>query len=254
MDDKAQVLNRIFDILEYLSQTNKSKGPTEIAQAVDLPKSTVYRLLSAMCQRGYVEKNKEGSYHIGVKLVDIVSNHINNLELQTEAKPHLYDLQSEVQLMVYLGVLDQLEVVYLEKIDRTPNLRLYTQIGLRVPAYCSSLGKCLLAGLSGYELDYLLSGHKLERFTTNTITSLGTLKQHLQQVREQGWAMDDQEYILGNRCIASPIYDYRGDIISAVSASGPVEMITDKKVPFIAKKVKQTATLISRELCYSPVY
>ena len=148
-------------------------------------------------------------------------------------------------------MLDQLEVVYVEKIDRTPNLRLYTQIGLRVPAYCSSLGKCLLAGLSGYELDYLLSQHKLERFTANTITSVSALKQHLQQVREQGWAIDDQEYILGNRCIASPIYDYRGDIISAVSASGPAEILTDERISTVAKKVKQTAGLISRELCYT---
>lgn len=250
MDSSAHVVDRVFSILEYLSLSPESKGPTEIASATGLHKSTVHRLLSSLCERGYAEKTPAGTYHIGVKLVEIASNHINNLELQTEARPLLNELHNELGLVVHLGILDHNEVVYVEKMDISRNLRLYTQIGMRVPAHCSSLGKCLLASLSGDDVDYLLHKTKLEQYTPNTITSISEFKAHLRQVRQQGWAMDNEEYITGNRCIASPVYDYRGEVIAAVSASGPASLLVDERIPKVVKKVRETSAEISRRLCY----
>lgn len=250
MDDSVHVVDRVFSILEYLSLAQGSKGPTEIAEQTGLHKSTVHRLLSSLCDCGYVERTAQGTYHIGIKLVEIASNHINNLELQTEARPILNELHDELGLAVYLGILDHSEVVYVEKMDASRNLRLYTQIGLRVPAHCSSLGKCLLASLSGDEIDYLLSREKLERYTPNTITTALEFKKHLREVRRQGWAMDNEEYIIGNRCIAAPIFDYRGEAIAAASASGPSTLLTDDRIPTVTEKVKQVAAEISRRLCY----
>lgn len=251
MEQSVQVVDRIFDILEYLSQSNEPKGPTDIATATGIHKSTVFRLLASMCSRGYIEKiESDGTYHLGIKLVEIASNHINNLELQTEARPFLSELHASLGLIVHIGILDRREVVYVEKMDISRNLRLYTQIGMRVPAYCSSLGKCLLSRLSGEDLEDLFFNFELVRYTPNTITSLQELKPHLRQVRGQGWAIDDEEYIIGNRCIAAPILDYRGEIIAAVSASGPVSLMTDARIPEIAEQVSGTAHLISRRLCY----
>lgn len=250
MDDSVQVIDRAFTIIEYLSQAEGPKGPTDIASATGIHKSTVHRLLASMSRGGYIEKTAAGTYHIGVKLVEIVSSHINNLELQTEARPLLHELQSELGLVVHLGILDGSDVVYVEKMDINRNLRVYAQIGMRVPAFCSSLGKVLLSRLSGDELDYLFYRHKLERYTPNTITSLSKLKEHLREARRLGWAKDNEEYIIGNRCVAAPIFDYRGEIIAAVSASGPVSLLTDERVPSIAEKVKKTAAQISTRLCY----
>lgn len=251
MDGQIQIISRVFNIIEYLSQERGPKGPTEIAEAVGLHKSTVHRLLSTLCKRGYIEKNEaEGSYRIGIKLVEIVSNHINSLELQTEARPFLNDLHVELNLIVHLGILDRHEVVYIEKMDIRPNLRLYAQIGLRVPSYCSSLGKCLLAGMSGDQLDFFLSTCRFEQYTENTITDASVMKKHLREVRARGWAMDNEEYIIGNRCVAAPIYDYRGDIIAAVSASGPTALLTDSRMTEAVERVKKAANDISRRLCY----
>lgn len=249
-DNAVQVIDRSFAILEYLSQAGEARGPTEIAAATGMAKSTVYRLLTAMCCNGYVEKAGPGVYVIGIKLVEIVSNHINSLELQTEARPFLSELHAELGLIIHLGILDRAEVVYVEKMDISRNLRLYAQIGLRVPAYCSSLGKCLLSCLAGDELEYLLSGIHLEKFTPNTITTLSALKAHLRLVRQQGWAIDEQEYIVGHRCIGAPIYDYRGEMIAAISASGPVTLLTDDRVSRVIERVKAAAAQISRRLCY----
>lgn len=251
MADAVQVVDRVLDILEYLSEEQDSRGPTEIANATGLNKTTVYRLLSSLQQRGYIEKNEAGgTYRIGVKLVEVVSNHINNLELQTEARPYLHEMQSELGLIVHLGILDKHEVVYVEKMDINPNLRRYAQIGVRVPAQCSSLGKCMLAGLSSDELAHSMRGCRFPKYTEKTITGLKELKAYLQNVRKQGWAIDDEEYTPGQRCVGAPIYDYRGDIIAAISASGPTNLLTDERVPETVRCVVRTAEEISRRLCY----
>lgn len=251
MTERVQVIDRVFDIIEYLSLAQGQRGPTEIAEAVGLSKGTVHRLLSTLHQRGYVEKNEEqGTYTLGVKLVEIVSTHLNNLELQTEARPILNELHNTLGLIVHLGILDKHEVVYVEKMDIDPNLRRYAQIGLRVPAQCSSLGKCLLARMSGEEVTSVMQHCRFEQYTVNTITGMDVLREHLKTVRVQGWAMDNEEYLMGHRCIGAPVYDYRGEIIAAVSASGPVALVSDERIPEITEKVQEAAQLISRKLCY----
>jgi len=250
MEESVRVIERVFMILEYLSQSNIPRGPTEIAVATGLNKSTVYRLVSSMCSGGYLERTYAGTYHISVKLVEIVSNHISNLELQTEARPFLSELHAQLGLIVHLGILDSDEVVYVEKMDINRNLRIYAQIGMRVPAFCSSLGKCLLSSLSGEEFDVLFRDRSLNRYTINTITTIPELKEHLREVRRQGWALDNEEYIAGNRCVAAPIFDYRGEIIAAVSASGPTSLLSDKRIPVVVERVRQAASEISRRLCY----
>lgn len=251
--DKSNVqsLERAFLILERLSTSRSAMGPTEISALTGIHKSTVYRILVTLQSMGYVEKDDNGVYRVGVKLVEMVSNHINNLELQTEARPYLNELHLESQLVVHLGILDGKDVVYIEKMDIVPNLRLYSQIGIRVPAYCSSLGKCLLATLSGDRLDYIFSKVKMEAFTDKTIVNIKDLKNHLRKVRSQGWAMDDEEYIVGHRCIGAPVYDYRGECIAAVSASGPISILDETRIDSVSEKVRLTAGKISKRLMYS---
>ena len=251
MAEQVQVVDRILDILEYLSLTQGEHGPTDISAAVGLSKSTVHRLLATMHKRGYVDKNEaEGTYRIGIKLVELTSNYINNLELQTEARPILNELHDKLGLIVHLGILDRHEVVYVEKMDIAPNLRRYAQIGLRVPAQCSSLGKCLLASLSGEELTVAMADCRFESYTDNTITDMFEFRNHLRTVRLQGWAIDNEEYLVGNRCVGAPVFDYRGETIAAVSASGPLSLLTDERIPEVVQQVKRAASQISRQLCY----
>ena len=121
MNQPVQVVERVFAILEYLSQDAEPKGPTDIAVATGMNKSTVYRLLNSMCRQGHVEKSEQGGhYQIGIKLVGIVSSHINNLELQTEARPLLNELRDALELTVHLGILEGREVVYLERLGALP--------------------------------------------------------------------------------------------------------------------------------------
>ena len=248
--EEVRSIERVFDILELLAQAQEPMSLTDIVKQSGMSKTTVFRLLQTMCGRCYAEKNKDGGYSVGPKLIETASCHINGLELQTESKPVLAELRRKLNLSVHLGILDGHEIVYLEKMDIYPTMRLYTQVGYRSPAYCSSMGKCLLSCLSGTELNKALYACPFERFTPHTITNFNDFKKLLKVVRERGWAMDDQEYLLEHRGVGAPVFDYRGDAIASVSASGTTAEITDERIPHIIEEVKHAAGLLSQRMGY----
>ena len=250
MEDRIRALGRAFDILEALSDTNNPMTLSEISSAAGLSKSTAHRILAALQDRSYVYKTSSGSYTIGFKIIEIASTHINNLELLTEAAPYLSKITRELDLTAHLGILDGSDVVYLEKLDGHPNSQMYTQIGHRSPGFCSSIGKCLMAGMSREELGSVLDQCDFIQYTPNTITDRREFISHLRQVRHQGWAMDDEEYEVGHRCIGSAVYDYRGLPIAAISASGSVSVLTDDKLDDTIAKVKLWASQLSRRIGY----
>lgn len=250
MEENVRVVDRVFDIIEQLAASPSAMSLSEIAKKTEMSKSTVHRLLSSMCARHYVEKNTDNTYSIGYKLLETVSLHINNLELLTEAKPFLSELMRDLHLTAHMGILDGCDVVYLEKMDIYPSTRLYTQVGFRSPAYCSSMGKCLLSCLSGDDLEEALYGCDFKRYTPNTITDIREFKRYLRIVRRQGWAMDNEEYQLGHRCVGAPVYDYRGTPVAAISASGSMTQLSDRNLEAVIQEVKNAAASLSRKMGY----
>lgn len=247
----VQSIERALDIIEAVAAEESGLNLTEISKRTQLHKSTAYRIIETLTGRGYLAKTQEGNYRIGLKLIEAVSYYINSLELQTEARPYVAKLSAHFGLTSHLGVLDGEYVVYVEKMDVFSSVRMYSQIGLRMHAYCSSLGKCLLAGCSKQELSDAMKDCSFIRFTPNTIANMDELKAELAKVRKQGWAMDDEEYEIGNRCIAAPIYDYCGDIVAAISVSGSTHLIPNERIEEIAEVVKETALEISHGLGYT---
>lgn len=250
MEDSVRVVDRTFDILEAIAGSDKPLGLSEIVQKTDMSKTTVHRLLSTLCSRKYVEKLNNGTYGIGYKLMELVSLHINQIDILTEARPFLNDLMISLGLTTHLGMIDGHDVVYLEKTDMMKNSRTYTQVGYRSPACCSSMGKCLLACLSGDELEEALYGYKFVRYTPNTITDAAEFKRYLKVVRKQGWAMDNEEYSPGHCCVGAPVFDYHGNAVAAISASGSASQLSGEKLEHVIREVKKTAADLSRKLGY----
>ncbi|MGE4483593.1 MAG: IclR family transcriptional regulator [Oscillospiraceae bacterium] len=246
-----RVADKVFSILEYLAGSPEPARLTDISHGLVLSKTTVYRLLSVMQERGYVKKDSRQAYSVGPKLLEIASYRLNNLELQTEAKPFLTALHAALNLTVHLGTLDSMNIIYVEKIYSPTASQGYSKVGYNAPAYCSAIGKSLLACLSGDELGELFYNFKMEQFTKYTITDLGELKKHLRDIRSQGWSRDEQEYQLGRRCIGVPIFDYRGEAVAALSVSGDLEQMSEEKLPMIIHEVKKVASQISVCLGYS---
>ncbi len=248
MDSNVRVIERIFDIFELLAKSEQPMSLTEIVIESTMSKTTVYRLLQTMSVRGYVQKSRNNRYSLGFKFMELASSHINHLELQTQAKPYLAALYSELNLSVHLGTLDGDKITYVEKLDLYPLRSINANVGYKTPAYCSSIGKCLLSCLSGEELDKILYECKFHKFTERTIVNLYEFKKHLKEVRKQGWAIDNEEHMPGHRCVGAPIFDYLGNGIAAVGVSGDLLQITDAKLPMIAHEVKETANQISRAM------
>lgn len=249
-DKGVQSVDRVLDIIEVLAVEHNGLGITEISNRVALHKSTAHRLVSTLARRGYIDKTESGNYKIGLKLIEAVSCYINSLELQTEARPYLAQITANLGLTSHLGILDGDKVVYLEKMDVISSVKMYSQIGLRIDAYCSSLGKCLLSNYSSKQLTEKMQSTPFIKYTDNTIGSLAELHEEIKKVRLQGWAMDDEEFEMGHRCISAPIFDYRGDIVAAISASGNVNVLTDKRLKEVIEYVKSMAAEISKTMGY----
>jgi IclR family KDG regulon transcriptional repressor len=251
MATRVQSLDRALEILETLATEGRGLGVTEIGQRVSLHKSTVHRLLSALVDWGYVEKDPEnGRYKLGMKVIDLGSIYLNNIELKTEAMPYLRELREKSGHPVHLARLEDGQVVYIEKVDALNSIRMYSQIGRRVPVHCTALGKVMMAYLGIDEVEAILKKKGLAARTQHTITDRERYLEELRAVKECGYAFDDEENEQGIRCVAAPIRDYRGMVIAAVSTSGPKEDFTYENMARLKHHVMDTARKISARLGY----
>ena len=248
-DKGVQTLDRALDIIELLSIEREGIGVTEIGQKLGLHKSTVHRLLNALAERGYIEKDpKYSSYKIGVKFIEISSLYLNKIELKTEALPYMRRLAEIVGQPVHLAILDGGEAVYIEKVEALNSIRMYSQIGRRVPVYCSAIGKVLLAGLKDKECSDIIRQLAYSKFTDKTIETGEGLYEDIKNTRTRGWAIDDEEHEAGIRCIAAPVHDYTGKVIAAVSVSGDNRIITSQRDDELSSLVIETAQYISKRM------
>lgn len=245
----VQSLDRVFDIIELLSTQHQGMSITEIGRTLDLHKSTVYRLLSVLKERGYVEKGTENNfYRIGPRFVDVASLYLNKLEIKTEAESYVRALSRSVNETVYTAILQESSVVYIEKVEQFDSLRKYSIIGQRKPVYCTSLGKALMFDKSDDEIRTLLAPVQFLPFTDHTHQSIDGFLADVGRCRGRGWAQDDEEEEIGIQCVGAPVYDYRGRVIAAVSVSTRKKNDVDLDFDAVGPQVVETARAISARL------
>lgn len=248
----VQSLDRAFDILELLAKEQHPLGLAEISNEVGLHKSTVYRLLNSLKERGYIEKTDTTNlYRLGLGFIELSSLYLNKVELKTEAEPYLRALSLEIGRTVYLAMLQDREVVYIDKYEQFNSLRKYSVIGRRRPVYATSLGKALLFDRTADEIRDILKDTELTRFTENTITDVGELISEVERSRKRGFSRDNAEMDIEEQCIGAPIFDYRNQVIAAISVAwrGDFTTFDEEKV---AALVRETADKVSMRLGHMP--
>lgn len=246
----VQSIDRAFEILEALENCPNGMQVKELSAALALNKSTVSRILLTLASKGYVVKNKDNYYRLGMRLVDLCSFYLNSLQLKTEALPFLEELRNQTGLIVHLGSLDENEVVYLDKISSFNNIRMYSQIGKRAYVHCTGLGKAMLSRMSREEVEEILAVKGLPMMTEYTCTDQKNFFDELDRTRARGYAVDEQENEAGIRCVAAPVFDYRGNVIAAVSATGFIDMFPKARIEAMSVYVKKCAESISRSMGY----
>lgn len=248
-ESTLQTADRALMVLELLAKEGLTA--TEIQKKLDLNKSTVHRLMMTLLNRGFVERNERtGIYQIGLKLVEISSIRLNQIELKTEALPYLHQLANRVQMSVQLAILDEKEAVFIEKVEKYQSFHMYCQIGKRIPLYCSAVGKSLLLEKTEYEIKALLGDEKFIKYTENTLETVEELISDIHESRQIGYTRDQAEHERDVYCMAMPIRDYRGEIVASASITGFSRDIYSEKGLELREALKTTCDDISVRLGY----
>jgi DNA-binding IclR family transcriptional regulator len=239
---------RGLQILELLAGDKKRWTTTEISRKLKIPKSTTSYLLHTLLARGYLVREAEGVYRLGMKLLVLGGQALRGIEIREAALPILRRITAETQTTAHLAVLEGAEAVYIERVPSPGFIQIDTWVGRRMPLHSTSVGKVLAAYLPEGEAEVLFQIAGLARFTPKTIVTLPRLKQELRRIRENGAAIDSEENTPGVRCVAAPIFASNGRAIAALSLTGPVQQVTEERALRIAEKVKEAARLLTQTM------
>ncbi len=217
-----QSLDRAFMIIELFKHTDQGLTVKEIQELSCLPKGTIYRFLSELEKYGYIQQDKRTKvYSLGLKLLELGMIVLEQIDIRKKAFPFLEKLRLYTNENVNLAILDRNEVMYLERLESAKILRLSVRIGSRVPIYCSSTGKVILAFQSESKIMDILNEVQFVPFTSRTISDKGQLTEELKIIREKGYAISDRELFEDVVTVAVPIFDHMGNVEIACNISTP---------------------------------
>ncbi|WP_020577211.1 IclR family transcriptional regulator [Actinopolymorpha alba] len=243
---------RTLAILELLTSREDPLTFTEIAQTLHYPRSSLHGLLRTLVERGWAEFDPtQRSFALGIRTLEAGNAYTRALGLVERALPHMEQVRDNIDETVQLAVLNGLHNVYVAKVDGRQTLTLASEVGRRLPAYATGVGKVLLAGLGQAELDRRLGDFQLTAITSHTITDKARLRAHLQNVRRRGFAVDNEEYTIGIRCVAVPIFDYSRQVVAALSISVPAIRFTPAHRERAHRLLVEAAYRLSTALGYA---
>src|SRR5579863_2251389 len=218
----VRVLHKTLDILETIKSRDSGFKLAELARKVGMPKATVYRILTTLEGRGYLDRAADGSYRMAKKLFNLQRTESAEQILNRVAQPIMERVVDATKETVNLGILDAGEVVVINTVESPQAVRMSSKIGNRRHLHSTALGKIFLAGLPEKEFLRLIRMKGLPRLTDYTLTTKSAVVEEIHRVRKQGWALDNQENEIEGRCIGAPISTPDGRLLAALSISGPV--------------------------------
>jgi DNA-binding IclR family transcriptional regulator len=241
----AGSVERAFTILEFLNSSKRGWNISEMSRKLKIPKSTTHVLVSTLDQLGYIKQYQSSRrFQLSSKMFSLGRRALEATPLPDIALPHLRWLVQESKLTTHVGILEKNQVVFVQKVDGPGIIKFDTYIGKCSQLHCTGLGKILLAFQPEETIQSLLLNYPFHRFTKRTISSQATFLAELARVRQNGYAMDDEEEELGIRCIAAPIFS-SGEVSAAVSVTGTTTQIRIEDIERLVTLAKCTAAKIS---------
>lgn len=246
---QIQSVARALEILELLASHGGAGRITDIARELDCSKNTTFRLLQTLHEHGFVRQADDASYELTFKLLKLGESALRNTEVPDVARPYLQALTRIVGETTTLAILDDDEVVYVDRVHgNMPHNTSYT-IGSRAPASRTALGKAMLAYSPASVVEKILS-QGLTANTVYTITDPTRFRAELEYIAQGHCAVDNQENVLGIRCIGAPVFDRKAEVVAAISISGLAVRLTDERLEELAVHLLETARAISERLGY----
>lgn len=223
-------------------------GVTRVAEHLGTNRAGSHRFLATLRDLGYVEKCGEGQYRLTFKLVELGMKKLDTFEIRHTAHPFMQELARAFGETVNLGHWTGRSIVHLDKIDSKEILRIDSGLGSRAPAYCTGLGKSILAHLPDDELDAYLGEVTFEPLTPNTVTTAEALRAELGKIRRKGYAVDNEELSIGLRCIAAPVFDYANRPRYALSISALTHRLPEDRIAAVKEQLMSVCSRLSREI------
>jgi IclR family KDG regulon transcriptional repressor len=248
----VKALVKALRILECLAEDEQTTFTlTELSRRLHLHVSTVHRLIVNLLRQGFVEVDPlTGGYRLGFRVLRMGLSVLDRLDYRRVAHPLLRELNLQTQETVHLAVLEGDRAISIEKFGSPQPVGLDPRLGAQMPLHCTGVGKTLLAFQTEEVLTGILSHLPLERHTPQTLTAAPQLKKELSKIREQGYAFDQEETVVGLRCVAAPLLDHLGRIVAAFSVAAPSSRMTAERMEELARLVVETSREISYRLGY----
>ncbi|MDI6879171.1 MAG: IclR family transcriptional regulator [Desulfitobacteriaceae bacterium] len=254
MSSPIKSVSKALKIIDLLADNKRDMTLGEIAKEMKIAKSTAYGLLATLRDFNYIEQSPfDGKYRLGIRLFEVGNIVANTWDVRQVAAPYIQSLVDDLEETVHLVILDKGEVLYIDKRESKQSFRIVSQVGNRLPAHCTGVGKALLANLPASELKRIIATKGLNRYTENTITDMKTLEEELKKIRLQGYSIDNEEIMDGLRCVAVPIRDYSGRVCSAISISGPTARMVGERFNTVIEHIIKTGLDISGSLGFRPI-
>jgi IclR family KDG regulon transcriptional repressor len=214
-----QAVVNAFGMLELFDENHTQYTSQEIADLLNISSSSGWRLVQTLEHIGYLKKQEDDRYSLGLKGLTLAKVILNSLDVRRVALPHVKELAEDLRLNVSLGILGDREVIYVLRIPSPEVPDTYFHVGRREPLYCTGLGKVLLAFQTKEKQDSIIAELEMTKLTENTITDKEELKEHLQEVFKNGYAFDREEHIENTSCLAMPIWNSLGKVEASISIS-----------------------------------
>lgn len=242
---EIQALAKGLKILNLLEHSRHGMGTTEVAKQLSIDKSSASRLLHTLAKYGFVEQDDNSArYKLGPQLVTLGQHLLNRITLRDHARPYLHELVDKTGECAHLAIQAQRQALYIDQVESTAALRVESEIGTLSPLHCTALGKVMLA------FGDCKMPEEMRPFTHRTVTDPSTLEAQLAQTAKRGYAIDDEEYNYGVRCVAAPVYDHRGALVGTIGISGPAGRVTLERIDEFGTVVRETADALSARMGY----
>jgi DNA-binding IclR family transcriptional regulator len=247
----ARTLARGLDILELLASAPRPLGVTELGEQLGLDKSTAHRLLTTLVKRGYARQDPQSrNYTIGAQALVLYDAFQSQADLQKICRPLLQELTDITGETSHLAVLSGVNIVFLDWVCTPQVMGVRTVVGRSEPAHCTALGKAILVALPEKQQDDILRGAVLHAYTVRTPVTLPGIQADFEASRVRGWTLDNEEFLLGVRCLAAAILDHTGHPVAALGISGPATRLSLARCRKLGPQVLSIARNASRILGY----
>lgn len=241
---------KAMELLQLMSRAGKPLLLKELAALCGYPKSTVFGLLTTMRAYDMVTQTPDGRYALGMRLFEYGRQVERSWDISLVARPYMEHLCRETGASVMLSVYEGGSVITLDQVESREGLRIVSDIGSRLPVFCTSQGKVFLAHMSRAGAENLLRSQSLTQFTPHTITDIPSLLREVEVCRTQGYAIENGEYKIGLRSISAPVYNVGGKVQYTVGIIGMLRSTHSDEFRAAVQRVCATATMISAALGY----